>query len=65
MEVIFCLKDSQTQWGERVCLAGNLPELGTWHAEKALLFNTDESTYPMWQIIDSVKLQTAEQARDI
>jgi len=38
----------ETKFGERVCICGNLIELGFWQPSKGLIMETNPHKYPIW-----------------
>eukprot|EP01126_Amoeba_proteus_P025274 TRINITY_DN2524_c0_g1_i12.p1 TRINITY_DN2524_c0_g1~~TRINITY_DN2524_c0_g1_i12.p1 ORF type:complete len:405 (-),score=80.07 TRINITY_DN2524_c0_g1_i12:683-1897(-) len=46
-EVVFVVS-ATTNWGDTVGVVGNLPELGTWQCDSALLLHTEPHVYPKW-----------------
>lgn len=38
----------ETKFGERVCICGNLPELGNWNPTYGVILETDPQKYPFW-----------------
>lgn len=55
-EVAFVCSMSDTQADDTVCVAGNIPELGSWDPLKAVPLRTGSSTFPSW--IGSVPIAT-------
>lgn len=38
----------ETNFGEKVCICGNLSPLGTWNPAFGLILETDTKSYPLW-----------------
>lgn len=38
----------ETNFGEKVCICGNLSQLGGWNPAFGLLLETDDKSYPLW-----------------
>ena len=38
----------ETNFGEKVCVVGNLSQLGSWKPAFGLLLETDRKSYPLW-----------------
>ena len=57
LKIHFTLKKATTNYGEEVFIVGSTECLGNWKIENSLRMNTDEKTYPVWELKDEILME--------
>lgn len=62
----FCIRvRAHTEMGQHIKVVGNIPELGNWDPNHALLLQTNENIYPTWMNHNYVTMRCDSKTTEI